>query len=842
MEKVTFTIKSPAILVISIFLVLISILDRVHAEDIQFNTDLLDVDDRKNIDVTNFARKGYIMLGRYTLNVRLNGDELGDREVNFYTPKKHPDESLPCLTPQLVAELGLKSAATDALKWWHGGECLETSILAGTQVRGELANSTLSINIPQPFLQYQSANWDPPSRWDNGIPGLLFDYNFNTQARFNAHSGDQRSLGGSGVAGANAGPWRLRADWQGRRDSLRGETRSSFDWTRYYAYRALPQLGTKLTLGEDYLVSDIFDSFRFAGASMVTDSNMLPPNLRGYAPEVTGVARTNARVVVMHQGRVLYQSQVAAGPFRIQDIDDSVIGELDVRVEEEDGTVQTFKLNTATVPYLTRPGQVRYRMALGRPANWQHAANRLEFASAEFSWGVNNGWSLYGGAIVSDKYQALASGIGRNLLAFGAMSFDVTHSMAHLSAGDSRADNSYRLSYSKRFDDYGSQVTFAGYRFSESQFMTMDEFLDAQSEQDRSSNSREMYVMTLAQDIRPLAANVQLSYNRQTWWDKPDTEHFSLAMSRYFDLMEWRNLSLSLSAWRNRDNQNSDKGLYLSLSVPFGDNETISYSGSTGRDNNTQQVNYYQRLNNSDSYSLSAGSSNNRTAMAGYYIHEGNAGQMTASTNIQPGNYQAFGATLKGGMSATTEGMALHRQNSPSGTRLLLDTDGVADIPVKSTLGTSRSNRFGKMVISDVSSYYRNQVGIDINRLPENAEVTSSMVRVTLTEGAIGYRHFSVLAGQKAMAVIRLADGSVPPFGAQVFNTRQQEVGLVADGGSVYLSGLQSGQQMSVHWDGKSQCTLPKLDAALLANLLLPCIKAAPKHTELSQAAKIKEQ
>ncbi|NJD85643.1 PapC/FimD family outer membrane usher protein, partial [Candidatus Erwinia dacicola] len=283
MEKVTFTIKSPAILVISIFLVLISILDRVHAKDIQFNTDLLDVDDRKNIDVTNFARKGYIMLGRYTLNVRLNGDELGDREVNFYTPKKHPDESFPCLTSQLVAELGLKSAATDALKWWHGGECLETSILAGTQVRGELSNSTLSINIPQPFLQYQSANWDPPSRWDNGIPGLLFDYNFNTQARFNAHSGDQRSLSGSGVAGANAGPWRLRADWQGRRDSLRGETRSSFDWTRYYAYRALPQLGTKLTLGEDYLVSDIFDSFRFAGASMVTDSNMLPPNLRGYA-------------------------------------------------------------------------------------------------------------------------------------------------------------------------------------------------------------------------------------------------------------------------------------------------------------------------------------------------------------------------------------------------------------------------------------------------------------------------------------------------------------------------------------------------------------------------------
>ncbi|WP_338490758.1 FimD/PapC N-terminal domain-containing protein [Erwinia aphidicola] len=224
-------------------------MNRVHAEDIQFNTDLLDVDDRNNIDVTNFARKGYIMPGRYTLNVRLNGDALGDRSVDFYTPKEHPDESLPCLTPQLVDELGLKSAATDALKWWHGGECLATSSLAGTLVRGELANSTLSISMPQEFLQYQSANWDPPSRWDNGIPGLPFDYNLNTQARFNAHSGDQRSLSGSGVAGANAGPWRLRADWQGRRDSQRGETRSSFDWTRYYAYRAAAAAGGQADAG-----------------------------------------------------------------------------------------------------------------------------------------------------------------------------------------------------------------------------------------------------------------------------------------------------------------------------------------------------------------------------------------------------------------------------------------------------------------------------------------------------------------------------------------------------------------------------------------------------------------
>ncbi|MNE96079.1 Outer membrane usher protein PapC precursor [compost metagenome] len=100
------------------------------------------------------------------------------------------------------------------------------------------------------------------------------------------------------------------------------------------------------------------------------------------------------------------------------------------------------------------------------------------------------------------------------------------------------------------------------------------------------------------------------------------------------------------------------------------------------------------------------------------------------------------------------------------------------------------------------------------------------MVQATLTEGAIGYRKFDVIAGEKAMAVITLADGSTPPFGATVMNANKQETGIVNDGGNVYLSGLQAGDRMTVHWSGAAQCTisLPKmLPDSTLSNLLLPC-------------------
>ncbi|WP_431225679.1 FimD/PapC C-terminal domain-containing protein [Serratia sp. L9] len=78
------------------------------------------------------------------------------------------------------------------------------------------------------------------------------------------------------------------------------------------------------------------------------------------------------------------------------------------------------------------------------------------------------------------------------------------------------------------------------------------------------------------------------------------------------------------------------------------------------------------------------------------------------------------------------------------------------------------------------------------------------------------------------MAVIRLADGSVPPFGATVLNAKKQETGMVTDAGNVYLSGLKGGETMTVHWNNQEQCriTLPQeLPAGLIANLLLPCVK-----------------
>ena len=801
------------------------------AADIEFNTDVLDVTDRANIDLGQFSRGNFIMPGDYLFTVHINKLTLPDQPVVYYPPDDDAKGSEACITPQLVEQLGLKESALQKVTWWHQNQCMNPKSLEGMEVRGDLGAAALYLSIPQAYLDYTAENWDPPSRWDEGIPGLLFDYNLNGQAQRQQKQGTQSyNLSGNGTLGGNLGAWRLRADWQSRLDRQSGavkSTRSSWDWSRYYAYRALPKLGARLTMGEDYLNSDIFDSFRFAGASLVTDDNMLPPNLRGYAPEVTGVAKTNAKVVVSQQGRVLYETQVAAGPFRIQDINDAVSGELDVRVEEQDGSVQEFKMNTANIPYLTRPGTVRYKLATGKPSEWGHHLRGPMFGTGEFSWGISNGWSLYGGGIAGGDYNALSLGIGRDLMALGALSFDATQSRARLPQDGTLTGGSYRLSYSKNFDEYDSQVTFAGYRFSQKDFMSMGDYLDARYEGGRSGKSKEMYTITFNKQFRDLGLSTYLNYSHQTYWDRAPNDRYNLMVSRYFDIGDFKNVSVSLSAYRNRYNERNDDGMYLSLSLPWGSAGTLSYNMTLDREENAHRVGYYNRVDEHNNYQISAGAARSGATASGYYSHQGDMAQINANASYQAGRYSAVGIGAQGGLTMAAEGAVLHRVNTPGGTRLLLDTEGVAGVPVRGYGSTVLTNRYGKAVVADVNSYYRNKASIDLNSLSDNVEATRSVVQATLTEGAIGYRKFEVIAGEKAMAIVKLADGSEPPFGATVLNARKQETGIINDGGSVYLSGLNPGERMSVHWNGAAQCEIQlpaPLPAEMLMNtLLLPC-------------------
>ena len=811
----------------------------VQAYSVEFNTDILDASDKQNIDISRFSQAGYIMPGQYQMDVIVNGQGISPSafQITFLerlTGGQNEENTLPqaCLVPEIIDKMGLTEESKEKITYWDNARCADFSLLLGVEIRPDTAKGILNINMPQAWLEYSDASWLPPSQWDNGIPGLLFDYNINGLVNKQYQAKQTQSFSYYGTVGLNAGAWRLRADYQGNINHIPGSeqgTDSQFTWNRFYMYRAIPRWRSNLTLGENYINSEIFSPWRYTGVSLESDDRMLPPKLRGYAPQISGVAETNARVVISQQGRILYESTVPAGPFSIQDLDSSVRGRLDVEVIEQDGHKQTFQVDTAYVPYLTRPGQIRYKFVSGRSRSYEHTMEGPFFISGEASWGVGNKWSLYGGGIASEDYNTLAVGLGRDLNEWGTVSADVTQSVTQIN-NETKEGKSWRLSYSKRFDDVNADITFAGYRFSERNYMTMEQYLDARYRHDVTGRQKEMYTVTFNKNFTELNTSVNLQFSHQAYWDQQMSDYYMLSVNKYFDGLGLKNVSLGLSASRSKYQNYVNDSLFLRMSVPWG-NGTSSYSGSMSNNRYTNTVGYSETLDGGvSSYTLNAGVSHgnglaSQTQVNGFLSHSGSLSNVSANFSTVQNRYTSFGISASGGATITTKGAALHSGGMNGGTRLLIDTDGIGGVPVDN--GRVSTNNWGIGVVTNVSSYYRNTTSIDLNKLPSDMEARRSIVESVLTEGAIGHRKFEVLKGNRLFAVLRMEDNNNPPFGASVINAKGRELGIVSDNGLTWLSGVAPGEKLNVSWGGKVQCSVKITDKLTPEQqLLLPCIKA----------------
>ncbi|MBS0925999.1 fimbria/pilus outer membrane usher protein [Providencia sp. JGM181] len=821
-------------LITKLMLLMLTPMVAFSEEAVDFNTDFIDSEGKENVDFSKFSHANYVPPGDYSLAIEVNRAKVSmEQPITFFNPNYDDKVSLACVTPEIYALLGLKKEWNNQVKWLDDGKCLDIRSVPDMTIQGDLAKNVVQFNIPQAYMEYSDPDWDPPSRWDDGIMGAFIDYNATGRV-VNKQTGDKGTKSGltaTGTMGANFGAWRLRADWQTQNGELNKGSKS-WSWNQLYAYRAIRSLSARLTLGEQYLTSNLFDSIRYLGASIETNESMLPPRLQGYAPEIAGVAKTNATVMVKQDGRIIYQTEVSPGPFRIQDVNSFGGGTLDVVIQEQDGTTSSYRVETSRLGTLTRPGQLIYQFVMGKPTKDDHDTQGPAFSMGSLSWGATNNITVYGGLQASSEYQNVAFGLGRDFAPFGVLSGNINISraqMGRLDDNETLTGNSYNLTYSKQFDEINSQITFAGYRFSERNYMSMSQFIDRRYKGDKVDSGKELYTIIFGTAFPDYNANMYLNYSHQTYWNRASTNQYNFTLSNYFDIGKVKNISLSLTAYKTKSRDNDDDGIYLNLMIPLDKNESsISYSGSYSGGNNSNNVNYYSRIDNRSSYSVSAGNwDKDKVTTAGTYSYDGDRSQLNLSGTYIQDNQTAVSMQLKGGMTMTGEGGAIHRNNSISGgSRILVDTNGVADVPILNGVTPVKTNRYGKAVITSVMDYNRNNLNIDLKNVPDNAEALQSTQYATLTEGAIGYRKFNVITGEKLMGIISLADGSYPPFGASVKNAKKIEVGIISDKGFVYLAGVNPSESLDVTWGDDTSChiQLPeKLDSNMEHDVLLPC-------------------
>jgi len=788
----------------------------------EFNINAIDKDQRNSVDLSLFKDPMAVIPGNYFVTVSINnlplanGWQLRWREIN--------NEVQVCIPSELADTFALQDTIRASLPEKEG--CVDFASRPDITFMFEQASQTLKVSIPQAWLQYRAADWMPPSTWDNGVPGLLLDYNLFA-SHYQPNDGSSTDNANTyGTAGANMGAWRLRSDYQYTQTHTDAGSESDGRFSRVYMFRPLPSLGAKLTLGETDFQSAIFDAFTYTGASLMSDERMLPWSLRGYAPQITGIAQTNATVTVRLADRIIYQSKVPPGPFVIQDLNQSVQGTLDVNVTEEDGRVSTFQVSAESVPFLTRKGQVRYKLAGGKARkDASHDVEDTAFMSGEFSWGMLSQTSLYGGTLADgDSYRSIAAGIGQNMEYLGALSFDVTQATSRLPGENSQTGYSYRFNYSKRFDTTGSQLTLASYRYSDTQFLSYARFLDDDNN-DRQSEKQTLSV-TASQYISALSLNLYVNMLRQTWWNDSPSTTGSVTAGYNFDLGRWKNLGVTLSWSKTHyEDEDDDTQFYLSLSVPLDPDHRLNYDLHNS-DTLTQNVSWYDTSDRDNTWGISTGTesekSNAGAQVSGNYQHYSAYGDLNLSGSYKADEYNSLSASWNGSFTSTTKGAALHRRSYGNEPRVMIGTDGVGNIPLNAS--RDETNRFGVGVLPSFSSYSPASVQINLNNLPEGVDVDTRVVTSTWTEGAIGYRQIATRAGHDIAGILRTASGA-PPLGAAVSlleNGRQ--IGMVADDGHVWLGAVEPEQQFRVTWGEHQQCrfSLPShLENSM--QLILPC-------------------
>ncbi len=244
---------------------------------------------------------------------------------------------------------------------------------------------------------------------DSGVPAAVLRYQANSyQSIVDGDTSSHHYLGLD--ASLRAFGWRLHH--QSSYQAQEGNTH--WDSIATWAERSVVNWASTLRLGQGWTDGTFFDSVSFIGGRLATDVRMLPGSRRGFAPSVSGVARTNARVTVTQNGALLYEATVPPGKFTFDDLyPTNAGGDLQVTIHEADGSQDTFTVPYATLPGLVRAGAVYYDLSLGY-LDEDGIAGRPGFGEATLQYGFNDYISGYTGANATTDYYSTLVGSAFN--------------------------------------------------------------------------------------------------------------------------------------------------------------------------------------------------------------------------------------------------------------------------------------------------------------------------------------------------------------------------------------------------------------------------------------------
>lgn len=816
----------------------------LNAKTWSFDSNALD----GGVDVSVFNAGGQLP-GTYHVDILLNGDLVDTQDLKFVLKKDANDQSVltPCLTVEQLSHYGVKvedypglmsrgrfedvkedgagsnpgeNSDEKGMPAEADGRCADLSAIPQAKAEFLFNNQQLQLSVPQVAMRPHLRGIAPRQLWDDGIPALLLNYSANTnrtEYRGGLGSNDDSTYVQLNP-GANIGAWRLRnqTNWQ-----KQGNDDGKWQTLQTYAERGLYDNQSRLTLGERFTPSDIFDSVPFRGVMLGTDDSMVPYNQREFAPLIRGIARTQARVEVKQNGYTVYSEMVAPGAFALSDLSvPGSGGDLQVTVQETDGQTQFFTVPYQTPAIAVHEGYLNYSMMVGQYRPADSAIDESMIGQMTAMYGLPWGVTVYGGLQGAEHYSAITAGVGLSMGDWGSISLDGTEARGRRREQEAEQGGTWRVRYSKEIDATNTTFTLASYQFASSGFYTLSDVLDSyrgssspddwwydEDNERRKSNTS----LTLNQSMGR-AGYISVSGTRQDYWDRTGHDEtltlgYGVSLGRANVSLNWsRNKHINGLGEKAMDNLTT-----MSVSFPLdsllGGSTYANYqytaptNSAVTHELGLSGQSFDRRLNWNVTQNYQEGqdnSANNASAMnlmwdGGYGVVGGNYRYSSA--------IRQMGVNVAGGVVAHSHGITFGQPLSD--TVALIEAPGASGVVVGSWPGVKTDFR-GYTLSPGLSAYQENTVSLDPTALLSDAEIAQTDVNVVPTQGAVIPVRFRTRVGGRGMMTITRPDGSEIPLGA-VVTMAGVSAGIVGDDSRVYLTGLPDQGQLTVKWSG-NQC------------------------------------
>jgi len=782
---------------------------------VEFNTNFLSPQARAGIDVTRFEKGNPVPPGEYRVELYLNNRALGRTDITV-KPGADPDRGRVCMTRALLDQVGvdwnqLDPSAFKALEKPAACPLLE-ELVTDAQAEFDTGELRLNLSLPQQALRRTPRGYVSPELWDSGVTGGMLSYTLNAYRNDLADSTTNAAYLGL-KAGFNAGDWHFRhqgaENWQSQ--SGPSASRHSYQNINTYVERELPAITGRVTLGDGNTFGRLFNTQSFRGVQLATDDRMLPDSQRGYAPVIRGIAETNARVTIRQGGVILYDTPVPPGPFVIDDLYPTGYGgDLDVSITEGDGRVRTFTVPFASVPQLLRQGSYRYSLTAGTLRNTWLSFTPTLF-EATYQRGLMNGLTGYGGVQANDRYTAVLAGVALDT-PLGALALDLTGARTQLPDGrdgdSTLSGTSTRLSYSKVFQQTGSNLSLAAYRYSDSGFLEMADAMRAVDTVKRGLSSdlitrpRSRLSVSLSQPLGQGWGQLYLSGFTQDYWDdrRTDTQFQAGYGNRLGPLF------YSISVARMTDpTGDMDNRVMLTLSLPLGQaafmttNLTHSSTGTATQAMLSGSVDEEHRWSYGASVAHGPGDTGTAATANSQYI----GSKATVNASYGTGrNYNNASAGLSGSIVAHPEGLTL----SPYASDTVAVIAAAPEAAAARVLGYPgvTLDASGHAVLPYLTPYRINEVAIDPNGISPDVELKTTSQKIAPRAGAITMLRYAMVSGRAVLIDASLPDGATLPFGADVVDGDGNLVGSVGQAGRIYARLPADEARLFVRW-GQAQ-------------------------------------